>query len=267
MSAQNAKPAGADGVVRYTTDGPIARVAFDRPHAHNAMTWSMYEELGSICDKIRANKTIRAVAFSGVGGKAFISGTDISQFRNFKTGDEGLEYEKKLDVFLRAVDTLPVPTLAVIDGWCVGGGLAIACACDLRVATPAARFGIPIARTLGNCLSASIYARLMAEFGIGRTKRMLLLAEMLTTEEAREAGYISLVAEPAELSGRVDDILGRLSGHAPITMQVTKEAIRRVLNATPVGDEDLVRRAYGSEDFREGVKAFVEKRKPQWRGQ
>jgi len=265
MTNDNAT-AGRDGTVHFTREAAIARVVFDRPQAHNAMTWSMYEQLGTICDEIRHDSSIRAVAFSGAGGKAFIAGTDIAQFTAFATAEDGVAYERRLDDFLHAVDTLPVPTLSVIDGWCVGGGLAIATACDLRIATPAARFGIPIARTLGNCLSAGIYRQLLAEFGVGRTKRMLLAAEMLSAEEAREAGYVSLVAEPADLGARADEMLGRLVQHAPITMRVSKEAIRRVLTATAVDDEDLLRQAYGSEDFRTGVQAFVEKRKPQWQG-
>jgi enoyl-CoA hydratase/carnithine racemase len=255
-----------DGIVNFTTEGAIARVVFDRPQAHNAMTWSMYQQLEEICSRIRGDKSIRAVAFSGAGGKAFIAGTDIAQFRTFATAEDGLAYEHKVERFLDAVDTLPVPTLAVIDGWCVGGGLAIATACDLRVATPAARFGVPISRTLGNCLASGIHTRLLAEFGVGRTKRMLLLAEMLTAEEAREAGYVSAIVEPDKLNAHVDDVLNRLVNHAPITMWVSKAAIRRILTATPIEDEDLIRAAYGSEDFREGVEAFVAKRKPQWRG-
>jgi enoyl-CoA hydratase len=258
--------ASADGVVRLTSDGVIARVTFDRPQARNAMTWTMYEQLEMICATIRADAGIRAVAFSGVGGKAFIAGTDIAQFRAFNSGEDGVAYEKKIARFLEAIEMLPMPTLAVIDGWCVGGGLAIATACDLRLATPSARFGFPIARTLGNCLAAGVYARLLAEFGVGRTKRMLMLAEMLTAEEAREAGFVCSIVEPNELAAQVEEVLARLAGHAPITMQVGKEAIHRLLSAISVEDEDLIRRAYGSEDFREGVTAFVEKRPPRWKG-
>jgi len=156
MSAQNTASSEGDGVVRYTREGAIARVTFDRPQAYNAMTWSMYEQLERICSNIRADASIRAVAFSGVGGKAFIAGTDIAQFRAFSSADDGVAYEKRIESFVSAVDTLPIPTLAVIEGWCVGGGLAIASACDLRVATPSARFGVPIARTLGNCLAAGV---------------------------------------------------------------------------------------------------------------
>jgi enoyl-CoA hydratase/carnithine racemase len=255
-----------NGRVRLSIDGAIARVVFDRPQAHNAMTWSMYEELAQACATIRANGTVRVAAFSGAGGKAFIAGTDIAQFRSFTSADDGVAYEKKIEAFVGAVDGLPMPTVAVIDGWCVGGGLAIASACDLRVATPAARFGVPIAKTLGNCLAAGVYARLIAEFDVGRVKRMLMLAEMLTAEDAREAGYVSAIVEPAALGAHVDDMLARIASHAPITMRAGKDAIRRLLTATRVEDDDLIRAAYGSADFRNGVDAFVAKRKPQWQG-
>ena len=263
MSEQSAP--SSDGIVHLTIDGPIARVVFDRPQAHNAMTWSMYQQLEAICARLRADESIRVVSFSGAGGKAFIAGTDIAQFTEFDA-DKGVAYEEKVATIIGAVETLPMPTLAVIDGWCVGGGLAIATACDLRIATPASRFGVPIARTLGNCLAAGVYQRLIAEFGIGRTKRMLMLAEMLTAEEAREAGYVSLIVEPNELTTRADELLSKIAGHAPVTMQVGKQAIHRLLTAIAVADEDLIRRAYGSEDFREGVSAFVAKRKPAWKG-
>ena len=255
-----------DGSVRMTCEGAIARVFFDRPQARNAMTFPMYEELERICATLAADANIRVVAFAGVGGKAFIAGTDIAQFQAFASGADGVAYEKKIARFVAAIDSLPMPTVAVIDGWCVGGGLAIASACDLRLATPEARFGVPIARTLGNCLAAGIYARLLAEFGIGRTKRMLMLAEMLSAEEAREAGFVSLVVPPEELAARSEEWLTRIAGHAPITMQVGKEAIRRLLAAVSVEDEDLIDRAYGSADFREGVAAFIAKRPPVWTG-
>ncbi|HWC92268.1 MAG TPA: enoyl-CoA hydratase/isomerase family protein [Pseudolabrys sp.] len=263
MSEQAA--AADEGTVHVTIDGAIARVTFDRPQAHNAMTWSMYQQLEAICARLRADGNVRAAAFTGAGGKAFIAGTDIAQFRDFDA-DKGVAYEQKIAQFVAAVESLPMPTLAVVEGWCVGGGLAIATACDLRIATPAARFGVPIARTLGNCLNAGVYARLLAEFGVGRTKRMLMLAEMLTAEEAREAGYVSLIVEPGELAARAGELLAKLAQHAPITMQVGKQAIARLLAAVAVEDEDLVRRAYRSEDFREGVAAFTEKRKPDWKG-
>ncbi len=166
----------------------------------------------------------------------------------------------------RAVETLPLPTLAVVEGYAIGGGLAIAAACDLRIATPGARFGVPIARTLGNCLSVANYARLVAALGAARAKRMLLLAENLSAEEALAGGFLAEIVPAEALDRRVGELTERLTQHAPVTMRVSKEAIRRILHAgLPAGD-DLVRACYGSADFRIGVDAFVHKRAPAWTG-
>src|SRR5262249_35776049 len=172
----------------------------------------------------------------------------------------------KMEGYLAAIEALPVPTLAVIEGFAIGGGLAIAAACDLRIATPGARFGVPIARTLGNCLSMANYARLVAALGAARAKRVLLLAENLTAEEALAGGFVGEIVEPAHVDRRVAELTGRLAQHAPITMRVSKEAIRRLLHAGLPDGDDLVRASYGSDDFRIGVTAFVEKREPRWTG-
>jgi enoyl-CoA hydratase/carnithine racemase len=156
--------------------------------------------------------------------------------------------------------------LAVIEGFAIGGGLAIAACCDLRIATPGSRFGIPVARTLGNCLSVANYARLIASVGVARTKKMLLLAENISAEEALAGGFLVEIVQPADVDRRVAELTERLVHHAPITMRVTKEAMRRLLHAGFLNGDDLVRQAFGSEDFREGVAAFVAKREPQWRG-
>ena len=169
-----------DGEVRYSRDGAIATVIFDRPAARNAMTWRMYEQLGEACARIRSDDGLRVAVFRGAGGKSFIAGTDIAQFQAFESGEDGIAYEAKMEDYIGDVETLPVPTLAVIEGFAIGGGLAIAAACDLRIATPNSRFGVPIARTLGNCLSIANYARLVAGLGASRAKRILLLAENLS---------------------------------------------------------------------------------------
>jgi enoyl-CoA hydratase len=255
-----------EGTVQFRRDGPVAHVTFDRPAARNAMTWTMYEELSATCDRIAADAAVRVAVFRGAGGKAFVAGTDIAQFRDFKSGEDGTKYERVMERHLCAVEELKVPTLAVIEGWAVGGGLAIATACDLRIATPGSRFGVPIARTLGNCLSVGNIALIAAAFGLARTKRMLLLAEMLSADEALTAGFLSEIVPAEGLDARVGDICARLAANAPITMRVTKEAIRRLLHAgLPAGD-DLIRECYGSKDFRIGVEAFVEKREPRWTG-
>jgi enoyl-CoA hydratase len=254
------------GAVHFKRDGAIAHVIFDRPEARNAMTWAMYEELRSICERIRAEPGIRVVTFRGVG-QSFVAGTDIQQFIDFKSGEDGINYERRMEEFLASVDRLPCPTLAIIDGWCVGGGLAIAACCDLRIATPTASFGVPIARTLGNCLSISNYARLVAELGVGRVKRILLTGEMLSAHEAREAGFVAEVVDPGTIDKRATELVQRLSQNAPITMRVSKEAIRRVITALRLEGDDLIRECYGSQDFQHGVQAFLSKRKPEWSGQ
>jgi enoyl-CoA hydratase/carnithine racemase len=256
-----------EGTTRYERDGVIARVTFDRQAARNAMTWAMYDQLAAACEKIAADREVRVAVFRGAGGKAFVAGTDIGQFREFKSGDDGIAYERRMADYLAAVEQLPVPTLAVIEGWAIGGGLAIACACDLRIATPGTRFGVPIARTLGNCLSVENYALVIAAFGASRAKKMLMLAENLTTEEAATAGFLSEIVPPDRLDARAQELCDRLVNNAPITMRVTKESIRRVLHAGLPSGEDLIRECYGSKDFHEGVEAFVAKREPRWKGQ
>jgi enoyl-CoA hydratase/carnithine racemase len=256
----------SDGEVRYSRDGDVATVIFDRPAARNAMTWRMYEQLGAACARIRGEEGLRVAVFRGAGGKAFVAGTDIAQFQEFRGAEDGIAYEAEMEGYLSGLESLPLPTLAVIEGFAIGGGLAIAATCDLRIATPGSRFGVPIARTLGNCLSVANYARLVAGFGVGRAKRMLLLAENLAAEEALASGFLSDIVEPTDLDRRVADLTTQLAQHAPVTMRVSKEAIRRIVQAALPDDDDLVRACYDSEDFRLGVKAFVEKRAPQWTG-
>ena len=159
--------------------------------------------------------------FRGAGGKAFVAGTDIAQFAAFRSADDGLAYEAKMEGFIGGLEALPVPTLAVIEGFAIGGGLAIAAACDLRIATPGSRFGVPIARTLGNCLSMANCARLVAAFGASRAKRILLLAENLSAEEALAAGFLAEIVAPGDLERRVAELTRQLANHAPITMRVS----------------------------------------------
>jgi enoyl-CoA hydratase/carnithine racemase len=230
------------------------------------MTWAMYEELVAICRKVNEDPSLRAVTFRGAGGKAFIAGTDIAQFQAFRTGEDGIAYERKGDAIMAAIEAIRVPTLAIIDGWCVGGGLAIAACCDLRIATPSAQFGVPIARTLGNCLSMANYTRLINGFGASRAKRILLMAEMLTASEARDCGFLSDVVEADALDARAAEITERLVANAPVTMRVSKQAIGRILGSDAVDGDDLVRECYASDDFHAGVAAFVAKRRPDWTG-
>jgi len=255
-----------EGVVHLDLQGPLATVTFDRPQERNAMTWAMYGQLGVFCDQLRQDASVRAVIFRGAGGKAFVAGTDIAQFAGFD-GEAGVAYEKRIDLCIGMLEALPMPTIALIEGWAVGGGLAIATACDFRLATPDAKLGVPIARTLGNCLSMANLARLTAAFGTQRLKRMLLLAEMLPADEALACGFLHAIAAAADLQGQGAALAQRLVALAPVTQGVAKEGLRRLeLHHLPDGD-DLIRRAYGSHDFREGVQAFTARRPPVWKGE
>jgi len=255
-----------DGEVRLVRDGAVATIWFDRPQARNAMTWGMYEGLAAACASLQSDSSVHVAVLRGVGGKAFIAGTDIAQFLEFTTPEQGVDYEVKMEAYLSALEALPMPTLCVVEGCAIGGGLAIAACCDLRIATAGAKFGVPIARTLGNCLSVANYARIVAHLGVSRAKRMLLMAENVAAEDALAAGFVMDVLAPEALDARVAEICERLQGNAPVTMRVTKEAIRRLMQAGLPADEDLIAAAYGSDDFHTGVKAFVDKRPPQWRG-
>ncbi|MES2242701.1 MAG: enoyl-CoA hydratase/isomerase family protein [Pseudomonadota bacterium] len=255
-----------EGAVHLSVSGGVASVVFDRPAARNAMTWAMYERLNQICEQLAAETSVRVVTFRGEGGQAFVAGTDIEQFRNFRSGEDGVAYEQQIDECIARLESLPMPTVALVEGWAIGGGLAIATACDFRIATPGSRFGVPIARTLGNCLSVANLARLSAVFGIPRVKRMLMLADIVTADEALACGFLMQISEAGEIDAVLASLCERLAALAPVTQRVSKEGLRRLVNHALPSDEDLIRRCYGSDDFREGVSAFVAKRSPVWKG-
>jgi enoyl-CoA hydratase/carnithine racemase len=249
----------------YDVGNSTARVVFNRPEARNAMTLDMYEALYDACERVDADGRARVMLLRGAGRQAFVAGTDIREFVEFATGEDGISHEKRVERVIRRLESVRVPTIAVVDGYALGGGMAIAAVCDLRICSEQAKFGIPIARTLGNCLSMENYARLVGLVGPARTKEMIYTARSLSAEEAHAIGLATEVVPAEDLDARVDELCRTLTKHAPITLRVTKEAIRRLQSDSLDGD-DLVSEAYGSKDFREGVTAFLEKRAPQWRG-
>ncbi len=264
MTAENNSTPEHIAEVRLELRNHVAYITFDHVAARNAMTVGMYQSLKSICEDLAKNPKAKVAILRGAGGKSFVSGSDIAQFSSFTSGEDGISYEEGIDQYLAPLATLPIPTIAVIDGMAVGGGLAIASCCDFRISTPDARFGVPIAKTLGNCLSAGNVAWLMAHLGINIVKRMLLLAELVTAPELLKQGYL-LATYPAEnLEAEANQLAERLMKLAPITQKSTKLTLARLIKNNLPGCSDLIRECYGSEDFKNGVAAFLDGRPPVW---
>lgn len=255
-----------EGRIRLTRAGQVAHILFDRPAAHNAFTWAMWEGLDAALAEVSADPELRVVTLRGAGGKAFVAGSDIAQFRDFRGGADGVAYEAKMNRYFERLLAVPVPTVAVIDGWAAGGGLNLAACCDIRVASRKARFGSPIARTIGNCVSMQTYARVLVGFGEARAKRMMLLAEFIDAEEAHASGFLARLTEPEALDAAAEEVVAKLLENAPITLRVSKAAFGRIMAREIDPADDLISSVYGSEDFRRGVDAFVNKTKPQWLG-
>jgi enoyl-CoA hydratase/carnithine racemase len=256
---------GTDELI-YTVEDHIGRVVFNRPQARNALTFAMYERLAEICEGIDEKSDVRALVISGAGGKAFAAGTDIGQFRSFEKPEDAIEYETKIDRILTKIETCRVPTIASIVGACTGGGAAIAACCDLRIASADARFGFPIARTLGNCLSLQSLSRLSALIGPSRVKEIIFTSRLMGAAEAHAAGLMHEVVEDgAALETRSLELARMVAGHAPLTLRATKEGLRRLQPRVEEG-EDLILMCYTSADFREGIESFLAKRPPNWQG-
>lgn len=250
------------GAVTCSTSGGIARITFERPASYNAMTFAMYDDLARICADLQGRQDLSAITLRGAGA-AFIAGTDICEFTAFASGEDGLAYEARVEEVLAAVEHLPAPTIALVDGPAMGGGLILATVCDLRLLTTRATLGAPIARTVGNTLSSRNLARLERAFGLAPLQRVLLLAEKLTAAEAAALGYCPPPVEPEELEAAAAQIADRLSAHAPVTIAALREGLGRI-GRGQMHDDDLVARVYGHADFREGVAAFIEKRRAVW---
>jgi enoyl-CoA hydratase/carnithine racemase len=252
----------------HETRGAVAWTTLNRPQARNALTFAMYEGLFAQAKAVAENDTIRAWVITGAGGKAFAAGTDISQFTEFRTGQDALDYEARIDRVLSAIEDCPKPVIAAVAGACTGGGLGIAGVCDIRLAAANARFGLPIARTLGNCLSMANYARFAALIGPARVKELVFTARLVEAEEALRLGLVSEVMGTAEdLEIRAMELARTIAGLAPRTLTATKFALKRLrMAAGQIHGDDLVTMCFGSEDFQEGVRSFLEKRPPHWTG-
>ena len=229
----------------------------------------MYERLAQICGQANDDRSIKVLVFQGAGDKAFASGTDINQFRAFKTPEHAIEYESRIDRVLTALEECRVPTIAAINGACTGGGAGIAACCDLRIGTKTTKMGFPIARTLGNCLSMSNINRLAALIGPARVKDLIFTARLIGADEAASAGLLSEVVEDlAGLQRRADELAMLIAGNAPLTLSAIKQALARLQKRLSREEgQDLILMCYMSRDFREGLDAFLNKRQPQWSGE
>ena len=256
------------GDILYEINDGIGRITFNRPQARNAFTFRMYEQLAEFCQQAENDSSVKVLLLTGAGEKAFAAGTDISEFKVFSTAEDALNYESRIERVLIALENSRLPTIAAIAGVCTGGGFTIAGCCDLRIGAANARFGVPIGRTLGNCLSMSNYVRLAAMLGPARVKDIIFTARLIDAEEACKIGLLGEVLPDYEsLQRRADELARTVASQAPLTLRATKEALRRIREKmNPEEDRDLVLMCYMSRDFREGMDAFLNKRPPKWTG-
>lgn len=257
-------PASSD--LRIDRAPGVVTVTFDRPHRHNAFTREMYAAMRALCTELATDTDTRVLVLRGAGGRAFAAGNEISDFLE----QEPVAYEDWIRELLEALFALPQVTVAVVDGVCVGGGLAVATHCDLRLATAGSRFGYPIARTLGNALAGSIVYRCASVFGESLTREMLLASRLVDAPRAHAVGAVMTVAPDAEeLDAELARLLEGLAAASPVTIRATKgQLLDRAhrLEASPGSDAAMLREVYTGPDFAEGVRAFLAKEKPAFRG-
>ncbi|MDE3076580.1 MAG: enoyl-CoA hydratase/isomerase family protein [Chloroflexota bacterium] len=255
-------------LIQYREQNGVAYLTIDRPEARNALTFAMYRRVEELCGQASEDDHIRVLVLRGNAGH-FAAGTDIAQFREFRTANQAVEYERQQDRVMAHIESVPKPTIAAIEGVAAGGGALMALSCDLRVMSSTARIGVPVARTLGNCLSIRNCQRIVWLVGPSRAKEMLFTARLLAAEEALALGLVNEVVEPERLIDRATELAETIASHAPLTLRVTKEEVRRIADHERIPEDaadDLVQQCYLSADFKEGVEAFLGKREPRWTG-
>jgi len=258
----------SDNLIFEVCDG-VAWIGFNRPESRNAMTWEMYDALETVCDQLADDDSVHAVVLHGVGGEAFVAGTDITQFARFTAPEDAIDYERRIDRVVGKLEALPKPTIAMIEGFCVGGGAALAMVCDFRYGTPSLKFGVPIARTLGNSLSITNVSRLIDMVGIARTKEVLMMAKLFSADEAQHAGLVNAVFPADIIADEVMAIAAEFAKRAPLTLQASKALVGRVQakrRAAADASDDWVTTCYMSEDFKAAVNKFINKTPFAWTG-
>lgn len=254
--------------ILYEVNDGVGRITFNRPEVRNALTFRMHERLAEICRNASTDPSIKVLVITGADESAFAAGTDISEFRKFSSPKDALDYEVRINGLLDGLERLTIPTIAAIAGACTGGGAMIAACCDLRIGSGNAKFGVPVSRTLGNCLSMANYARLVALLGIARAKEIIFTGRLVEAAEARAIGLLSeVLPDYAALQARANELARTIATRAPLTLRASKEAMRRIREKmTPAEDDDMILSCYMSRDFQEGMEAFLNKRAPKWTG-
>jgi enoyl-CoA hydratase len=257
---------GRDQVSMNLRDG-VAWITLSNPGKRNSFTWRMYDQLGSIAENLADHDDLSAVVFRGDPDDGFAAGTDIRQFSSFASGEDGVQYERRVAAVMQKLLAIPVPTIALVEGAAVGAGLLVVLCCDIVVSERGARFGAPIARTLGNCLPAAVIARLRSKVGVNMAAGMLLSAALVPAEALTAVGFVFELVQPGGLPSAAENLLRRIRMSAPLSLRSLKQLLRRVEESeSAVADDDLLALCYGSDDFHEGVLAFLEDRRPHWTG-
>jgi enoyl-CoA hydratase/carnithine racemase len=258
-----------DGIV-VESRGALATVVFNRPHVRNAITLAMWSEIARITAGLAQDDAIRAIVYRGAGTEAFASGADISEFAETrKDAETALRYGAAWESAFTAVRDCPKPTVAMIHGYCMGGAMAIAMACDLRFAAEGSKFGIPAAR-LSIVYGADPVGQLVDLVGPAYAKDILFSARAVGDREALAIGFIQRLLPAAELEAFTYDYLGRVADNAPLSVRGAKQTVEAYLaGLTPERQarlRTLARESSESEDYREGTRAFLEKRPPRFQG-
>jgi enoyl-CoA hydratase len=251
-------------------DGAVGRIIFNNPARHNAVSLDMWQAVSEIMDDFNADERVRVIVLTGAGGKAFVSGADISEFKERRASEEAAAAYAKISESARVKlqDTLK-PTIAMIRGYCIGGGLATAIACDIRIAAEGSRFGIPAAK-LGLGYAYDGIKKLIDLVGPAFAREIFYTARQFNAEEALGMGLINRLVPDGELESYVKNYCDTIAANAPLTVRSAKVAVREALKPESERDLGLCKRlvaeCFASEDYTEGRTAFMEKRRPVFKG-